>query len=443
MEDQGTTSPRRIRRDTTEGIIGGVAAGFARHLEVDVVWVRLAFVLTTVFASGLGLIAYIAARIIIPAGEDRDAGIARRTTTSAGAGTSASQHAPDGVRSARFWVGVGLIGLGGLVLLQRLLQPLQDRFGWIAPGRLLVPLALIAVGTLLWRASRSDTPTVLASSTQDLRRWGERVGEETEVAAARLEQWVDDGGALPDTPDGAPDGASHGASDGAPDVSAERPPSRVTPATLGVALVAGGSVALLSGLGVDGATLARALAIGLLVIGIGLVIGAFIGRGGGLMGTGFVLAPLVLVTTLAGPTYDEMRSIVVGEDGITATDPDAGVDAGVEERPLDLASVRDTYTFGVGRITLDLSAIDTAELIAAGTTRITVELGVGDLRVILPDDVTIIANVELGIGQIELSGRTSGGLGVDATQTFEGPMSDTVVIVVDIQQGIGRVRVDR
>ncbi len=77
------TPPRRIRRDTSEGMLAGVAAGLARHLAVDVVWVRLAFVLTTVLAGGLGLVAYIAAWIIIPEGDDR------------------RQARPDGVSSVR------------------------------------------------------------------------------------------------------------------------------------------------------------------------------------------------------------------------------------------------------------------------------------------------------------------------------------------------------
>jgi len=424
--------PRRVRRDTTEGMIGGVAAGLARHLEVDVVWVRLAFVLTAVLASGLGLIAYVAAWLIIPAGDDHDAGI----TGPGGArpATPSSGRDLDGARGARFWVGVGLVGLGGIVLLDRLLSPLQARLGWISPGQLLVPLALIALGVLLWRSSSSGVRFDGEAVERRVERLAERVEQEAEAATARLERWVDDGGTLPEpgpgnpsTPDVAPPGAPAAA--------------RLGPATLGLALVAAGTVWLLSGLGVGGATLTRALAAALLVVGGGLVAGALVGRdrGRGLVGTGLLLAPVVLLATLAAPPHAGMRALSIGEDGVVITGPDAPV----EERPTTVAALADTYAFGVGSVVLDLSAIDAAELAAAGTTTVDVELGVGDLLVILPQDVTVVISASIGIGQIDLAGRTSSGLGVSADRTLLGTSADVGTLVLEIEQGIGRTRVTR
>jgi phage shock protein PspC (stress-responsive transcriptional regulator) len=401
-------------------MIGGVAAGLARHLEVDVVWVRLAFVLTAIFASGLGLVAYLAAWVIIPAGDAHDAG-------------SSSRTAPEGAGSARFWVGVGLIGLGSLVLLDRLLSPLQARLGWISPSQVLVPLAIIVVGALLWRSSRGE-PVLSAAATgrdleRDVERFAERFEEETELAAGRLEQWIDDGGALADpvTPGTAP-GATAGAAT----------TSRIAPATLGLALVAAGAIWLLSGLGIAGATVTRALAAALLVIGSGLVVSAFVGRGRGLIGAGLILSPIVLIATLAGHPHTVMPLLSL-DDGVVVVEPDAVV----EERPQDLAAVQDTYTFSVGSVVLDLRALDASELAAAGTTRITVEFGVGDLRILLPDDVTVDVRVALGIGQVDIAGRTSGGLGVNATRTLVAGSADAGTLVLDIEQGIGRVRVER
>jgi len=37
--------PRRLTRDTQHAVLGGVAAGFGRYLDVDPVLARLAFVL--------------------------------------------------------------------------------------------------------------------------------------------------------------------------------------------------------------------------------------------------------------------------------------------------------------------------------------------------------------------------------------------------------------
>jgi phage shock protein PspC (stress-responsive transcriptional regulator) len=424
----GPERTRRVRRDTSEGMIGGVAAGLARHLEVDVVWVRLAFVLSAIVANGLGLVAYIAAWIIIPAGDD--------PTT--GPSPAATGRVPDGARGARFWAGVGLIGLGSVVLLDRLLGPLQARLGWVSPSQLLVPLVLIVIGAILWRSSRSGIAWDAGTFERDVERFAERVEQEVEVSAERLERWIDDGGALPEP--SPPTGAPIGAPSGAPPTALDAPtPSRLTPATLGIALVAAGSIWLLGGLGVTGATLPRAVAAALLVVGGGLTVSAFVGRGRGLIGTGILLAPIVLVATLAGPSHVGLRALNIGDSTVVIVDPDAIV----EERPTDLSALESTYTFSVGSVVLDLSALDAQELAAAVTTRITVEVGVGDLLVMLPDGATILVTAELGIGQIDLAGDTSGGLGVSATRTFAGTSADAGTIVLDIEQGIGRVRVTR
>ncbi len=394
------TAVRRIRRDTAGGMVAGVAAGLARHLAVDVVWVRLAFVLTTVLAGGLGLVAYLAAWIIIPEGDDEAAGSAGWGRRRGGGGTAFAGRIPDGVRGARFWVGAGLISLGTVVLLDRLLGPLQARFGWVSPSQLLVPLVLILGGVLLWRSSRSESPT----------------GEVT----------------VPIADDVAVTMAPVDSSPSAP------PGSRSTaPATLGLALVVGGTVWLLGNLGVEEATLTRALASALLVVGAGLLVGAFIGRGRGLIGTGLVLAPLVVLATFAATTQPGLRAVAVTEDGVVIVDPDARV----EQRPLGIAELRETYAYGIGSIVLDLSAIDPDELAAAGATDVTVELGIGDLLVVLPSDVGLSVAVTLGIGQIDLLGRTTGGLGVNADRAILGTSPETGTLTITIEQGIGRVRV--
>lgn len=56
---------RRLYRSQRERIIGGVAGGVGEYFDIDPVWVRLAFILL-VFASGVGLIAYIVLWIIVP-----------------------------------------------------------------------------------------------------------------------------------------------------------------------------------------------------------------------------------------------------------------------------------------------------------------------------------------------------------------------------------------
>ncbi len=56
---------RKIKRNSSEGIIGGVCEGVGEYFEIDPVLVRLLFV-ALFFALGSGIITYVIAWIIIP-----------------------------------------------------------------------------------------------------------------------------------------------------------------------------------------------------------------------------------------------------------------------------------------------------------------------------------------------------------------------------------------
>src|SRR5690349_14791946 len=60
-----TPAPRKAFRSTDERLLGGVAAGLALHLGVDVVYVRAAFLLATAL-GGLGAAAYAGLWLILP-----------------------------------------------------------------------------------------------------------------------------------------------------------------------------------------------------------------------------------------------------------------------------------------------------------------------------------------------------------------------------------------
>jgi len=81
QNDSGYSAPRRLYR-VTKKRIAGVCAGLARYFEVDVTLVRLLVVAGSLCSGGLGLLAYIAAWIIMP----RDTEIAP-FRSSAGAST--------------------------------------------------------------------------------------------------------------------------------------------------------------------------------------------------------------------------------------------------------------------------------------------------------------------------------------------------------------------
>ena len=68
----GTGSRRTaLRRPVQDSVVAGVAAGLARYLGVDVMIIRLAFVVLTIF-GGAGIPLYLAGLLLIPEeGSDR------------------------------------------------------------------------------------------------------------------------------------------------------------------------------------------------------------------------------------------------------------------------------------------------------------------------------------------------------------------------------------
>ncbi|WP_224490720.1 PspC domain-containing protein [Robertkochia flava] len=57
--------PKKLYRDTENQYVAGVSAGLSHYLGIDVIWIRLLFIFTTVF-SGFGLVAYILFWILVP-----------------------------------------------------------------------------------------------------------------------------------------------------------------------------------------------------------------------------------------------------------------------------------------------------------------------------------------------------------------------------------------
>ena len=83
MSADSQLSAGPLRRDRSEGWLGGVCAGIALRLGVDRVLVRLAFVVATA-AGGIGIALYALGWLVIPAGAGNE-GTRRRLPTGRGA----------------------------------------------------------------------------------------------------------------------------------------------------------------------------------------------------------------------------------------------------------------------------------------------------------------------------------------------------------------------
>ena len=60
------TSSKKLFRDREDRFLAGVASGLAHYFDMDVIWMRLLFIIATVFTSGFGLITYIVLWIVTP-----------------------------------------------------------------------------------------------------------------------------------------------------------------------------------------------------------------------------------------------------------------------------------------------------------------------------------------------------------------------------------------
>lgn len=65
-EESSQTAERRVMRDPSSAMLGGVCAGLAAYWRTDVVWVRLGMLLLTVMSYGVAIPVYIVAWIVMP-----------------------------------------------------------------------------------------------------------------------------------------------------------------------------------------------------------------------------------------------------------------------------------------------------------------------------------------------------------------------------------------
>lgn len=136
---------KRIYRNPREKVVAGVCSGIAEYFDIDVAWVRLAFVLA-VFASGFGILAYIVAWIVFPK-DERVPGAPE--TAAAEAATQAVEPSPrkQGPSHSRNAVGIVLILLGVLFFF-------DQNFWWFRFDAFW-PVILIALGVYLVMRSSS------------------------------------------------------------------------------------------------------------------------------------------------------------------------------------------------------------------------------------------------------------------------------------------------
>jgi phage shock protein PspC (stress-responsive transcriptional regulator)/predicted membrane protein len=199
-----------------------------------------------------------------------------------------------------------------------------------------------------------------------------------------------------------------------------RPPSLFVP-VLGLLLAGAGLLAFLSAVGVD-IRWDLALAVAATAVGVVVVAGAFLRRRtGGLVVVGLTLAGLALAVSatdvrLEGPIGDRMYRPAAAED------------------------VSRSYEMAIGELDLDLS--NTA--LATGDTEVDVNVGIGDLTVVVPRSVPVEVDATASAGSVSVFGRQSSGIDSDLRASESGaPPNLDKKLVIDAHVGLGSVTVVR
>lgn len=363
----------RLRRSRADRKVAGVAGGLGRHLDIDPLVLRVAFVVL-VFFGGAGLILYGACWLLVPEdGSDRAAiNLDERTRT------------------------VVLLVVGGLAALAMI----GDSWGG---GWFPWPLAVVAL-VALWLLARNNPPAGTAPQAPP-------PPAAYAPAPPAYEQPV------------APPTAYH-TEPVAPFQSYVRPPNprkrgpilfwftlaliALGVGLLGIADLAGADVA-------DSAYPALAVAIS----GVMLVVGAFFGRAGGI-----IALALVAAIGLAGATMvDRVDAKTVTATPLTADDVRSSYSLDVGEQRIDLTQVSDLdgldgrtvdVTGDVGRIEITLPDGLAARIVASvdGPGNIVLfgeedgGIDIDQSRLVgSPGDPTITLDVQLDVGQIEVMNR--------------------------------------
>lgn len=388
LREMWETRPARPRDDRQ---LAGVASAIARRYDIDPVLVRIGFVAAAV--TGIGAALYIAGWIALPESPEDPGAPAPRP---------------------RAIVAIGLaiaaaVSVGSLF---------GNRGGIVVPA-----LAALALLFLLHRSrgERTVRPVSPAPDTP-------MVVPDTATGPSLVKE-----APAPTPPAWDPLGAAPFAWDLPEPGPAQQPivarPRRlpVTSVTLGLALLAGSAAAVL--LLLMGALVLSNVpllfGVVLAVIGAGLVVGAFVRSGRGLIPIAVVLSALTWTAVSAPP--DRWAAGGFGDLRAAPTTP---------------AQLQPSYQRSAGDIDLDLRGL---ALTGTDPVATTVSLGAGDVTVLVPADTDVRLDGSAGLGDVSLGTQKVPGPGakLDVEDLGADHVRSGQELVLTLSTGAGDVEVRR
>ena len=368
--------PRRLLRSSSDRYVAGVAGGLGRYTGIDPVVFRVVLAVLAVF-GGTGIVLYLAAWLVLPEDNGRPAGIDRLL------------RRPSGDRRSAGAVVVGILAAAILVAI-------------IADGDDHVIVQLLVLGGLGYLVFRQGVP----------------VGGTAPPGAPPAESGAPPG---PDV-DPSPSAAAWSPAGYPPPVATAwtppppKPPSVLTPLTLSTLLIVTGVGVALDRADVVDVSVTALLATLVMITGAALLVATRYGRARWLLPVGILLA-----VATAGSTVGDLA-----------------IDDGVGSRtwtPTSVSELRSEYRHGVGEAVLDLSRLDDLE----GTRRVAVRLGVGQIRVTVPDGVDLDIRGDVEAGEIVLLDEQADGRRTDLRTVRDVPGDDKLIL--DLEATLGEIEV--
>ena len=157
---------------------------------------------------------------------------------------------------------------------------------------------------------------------------------------------------------------------------------------------------------------------------------AFLILAGGAIAVGAFMKPLRWLV---------LPALTLGLAAGTVAAAGIDLDGGIGEktyRPASTADLRSQYELGIGDLVVDLRDTD----LPAGDVPLDMDVGIGQAHVIVPEEVCVATDAEVGMGNVNVFGRDHGGIDVDVEDQ---PSSEptTTRLLLNANVGLGQVHV--
>jgi phage shock protein PspC (stress-responsive transcriptional regulator) len=401
------TPAARLRRSRSDRKVAGVCGGLARHLGIDPLILRILVVVLTIF-GGSGLLLYAAGWLLIP-----DDGMEASELQ-----LQVQRHGTAALVVVGAVVTIALLGIGGA----------WDS-GWNGQSGIWPLIVIGGIALVVYYSRHPQAPPGQAFPAPAATP-GTPGTPGTPATAGPVEQPTEPYATQPSTtqpyttaPVATPYVPVPPATSYAEPVRPREPRQRSVLGllTVSVGAIAAGVMVLLDRSGAVHIHPVPFVAVLLGIVGLGLLVGAFVGRARGLIALG-VLLSLTLAIAAAVPGVSSR-----------STGP-------VTWRPTTLAAIPAAgFEWGAGDARLDLTALPTS-----GTVHVSADLGAGTLTVTVPANDTLQLTTHVGVGSTSLPDGTGGaGFGTERDLTFapDGPSAGTLVL--DLTVGAGTLEVRR